>query len=128
MRALRAAPLAVAAALIALPLAMSAPAGASHGPARLLVKGVEYDLTLSRDTLAPGQAIIEFQNAGQDPHNLVIKRDGGAGKARTTGAPTKPGEVDDIVTKLKPGAKYVLFCSMKHHRAKGMVAHISVKG
>jgi len=121
-----------AAALVAAALLVAARAGGSgtagaNGPSRLLVKGVEYDLTLSRASIAPGEAIVDFQNAGEDPHNLVIKR-AGAGKAHDSGKPTPSGQVDQVHLKFKPGTRYVLFCSMKHHRAKGMVAHLLVGG
>jgi plastocyanin len=100
---------------------------AASSPTNLGVRGVEYDLTLSRASIAPGQSNVWFKNDGQDAHNLVIKRVGG-GKAHDSGKPTDAGQVDELHVTFRKGAKYVLFCSLKHHRAKGMEVHLQVKG
>ncbi len=102
-------------------------AGASGPPSRLLVKGFEYGLTLSRDQIDHGPSIVDFENTGEDPHNLVIKKVGGGPKHKS-GERTQPGSVDEINLRFRPGTRYVLYCSLNHHRAKGMVAHIRVSG
>ncbi len=127
MRRLRAAAVAVALAAAALTVGGGPPAGASGAPSRLLVKGVEFNLTLSRDQIDHGPSIVDFENDGQDPHNLVITKVTGGPKHRS-GGKTQPGAVDEINLRFRPGARYVLYCSLKHHRAKGMVAHINVAG
>jgi plastocyanin len=104
-----------------------AQAGASAAPSRLLVKGVEFNLTLSRDQIDHGPSIVDFENDGQDPHNLVIEKVGGGPKHKS-GGKTQPDEVDEINLRFRPGQRYVLYCSLKHHRRKGMVAHINVSG
>jgi plastocyanin len=113
--------------IAALSVGGGAQAGASGAPSRLLVKGVEFNLTLSRDQIDHGPSIVDFQNDGQDPHNLVIQKVGG-GPKHQTGGKTPAGAVDEINLRFRPGKRYVLFCSLKHHRRKGMVAHISVSG
>lgn len=37
-----------------------------------------------------------------------------------------PVYVTELAAKFHAGSSYVLFCSLKHHRSRGMVAHISV--
>lgn len=119
-------PIAAGLALIAA-LGLGGSAFASKPPSRLLVRGVEYDLTLSRGSIAPGKSLIDFLNDGEDAHNLVVKRVGG-GKAHDSGKPTPANTVDHLTVRFRKGATYVLFCSMKHHRGKGMVAHLQVNG
>ena len=113
--------------LVALGVGSVVHAGASGAPSRLLVKGVEFNLTLSRDQIDHGPSIVDFENDGEDPHNLVIQKVGGGPKHRS-GGKTAPGAVDEINLRFRPGHRYVLYCSLKHHRRKGMVAHIKVSG
>lgn len=114
-------------ALALLSLAANSLAAGKHYPSSLGVRGVEYDLTLSRITIKPGQSNVYFNNAGGDAHDLVIKRVGGK-KKHKSGAPTPAGQVDVLHVTFQKDARYVLFCSLKHHRAKGMVAHLTADG
>jgi hypothetical protein len=102
-----------------------APAAAAPPPPRLLVTGWEFDLALSRGTIAPGNAIVQFSNGGEDPHDLRVKRAGAPGNGHGAGK-TAPGDLAEFRARLRPGRRYVLWCSLGHHRAKGMVAHLSV--
>lgn len=95
-------------------------------PPRLLVTGREFSLTLSRARIAPGRAIVQFANSGEDPHDLVIRRTGGTRSFRS--GVTGPGEVAQFTAPLKPGPRYVLFCSLANHRFIGMKAHLQVSG
>jgi hypothetical protein len=100
--------------------------GGATAPPRLLVTGREFSLTLSRATIAPGRAIVQFANSGEDPHDLVIRRTGGT---RSFGSGvTNPGDVAQFTAPLKPGPRYVLFCSLANHRFIGMKAHLQVSG
>jgi hypothetical protein len=95
-------------------------------PPRLLVTGREFSLTLSRATIAPGRAIVQFANSGEDLHDLVIRRTGGNRSFRS--GVTSPGDVAQFTAPLKPGPRYVLFCSVANHRFIGMKAHLQVSG
>lgn len=117
---------ATAVAAVACAAMLGGPAAASSPP-RLLVTGWEFDLTLSRGTIAPGRAIVQFSNGGEDPHNLRVKRAGASGNGRGTGK-TAPGGLAEFHAGLRPGKRYVLWCSLAHHRARGMVAHLQVNG
>jgi plastocyanin len=95
-------------------------------PARLLVTGQEYSLTMSRRAVRSGPAVIQFLNRGQDPHDLRLRRVG-----RTTGyaaaAPEiRPGELVELDARLRPG-RYRLWCSLPDHRRLGMQALLSVE-
>jgi hypothetical protein len=100
--------------------------GASRSPARLLVAGEEYSLTLSRQSIKSGPALIQFLNRGEDPHDLRLRRIG-----RTTGyaaaAPeTGPGELVQLEARLRPG-RYRMWCSLADHRRRGMRAVLTVR-
>jgi hypothetical protein len=102
------------------------PGATRQAPARLLVGGEEYRLTLSRQTIRSGPALIQFLNRGEDPHDLRLRRIG-----RTTGyaakAPeTGPGELVQLEARLVPG-RYRMWCSIEGHRKLGMRAVLTVK-
>ena len=127
MRATRGRVLAAGLVPIAAAVLLGGPAGAAPGPPRLLVTGREYDLTLSRAKIDSGNAIVQFANDGEDPHDLRIKRVGAAGNGRGAGE-TPPGGLAEFRSKVRPGTRYVLWCSLANHRALGMVAHLRVRG
>jgi hypothetical protein len=95
-------------------------------PSRLLVSGDEFHLTLSRGEIAPGHAIIQLLNRGEDDHDLRLRR-----ITRRPGAPiarwpvTAPGEVSELSLRLRTG-RYRLWCSLPGHRALGMRATLRV--
>jgi hypothetical protein len=104
-------------------LALAAPATAA-APARLQVAAQEFSFTLSRQTIKAGPAIIELANFGEDPHDLRLKRVGGT-RTYSIGV-VRPGEASDLETKLRAG-KFVLWCSIADHRARGMHAVLTVR-
>jgi uncharacterized cupredoxin-like copper-binding protein len=111
------------AALLAFLLALLAADTAAAAPARLLVEGREFNLTLSRAKLKPGNAIVQLANRGQDPHDLAIARVGG-GRHRI--GKVLPGELGQWEGRLRPG-RYKLFCTIEGHRALGMRATLRVR-
>jgi uncharacterized cupredoxin-like copper-binding protein len=111
------------AALLAVAIALLAADSAAAAPARLLVEGREFNLTLSRAKLKHGKAIIQLANRGEDPHDLAIKRVGG-GQRRI--GKTLPGELGEWEGRLRRG-RYKLFCTIEGHRALGMRATLRVR-
>jgi uncharacterized cupredoxin-like copper-binding protein len=108
---------------VALGAALVAPAGAA-GPGRLQVVAKEFTLTLSRQKLKPGPAIVELVNFGQDAHDLRLRRVGGT---RTYGIATvQPGQHARLRLRLLRG-RYRLWCSIANHRALGMQATLVVR-
>ena len=112
-------------ALLGLALVAAANAGAA-APARLQVTENEYHLLLSRLTLHPGSADVQLVNFGQDPHDLVIQPQGKT-KGKTVTVPVvAPGDRRELTLKLVPG-RYILYCSLADHRARGMWAPLVVR-
>jgi len=93
-------------------------------PARVQVVAQEFRYALSRQTIKAGWAVIELRNAGQDAHDLRLRRVGGT---RVYVWPvSQPGTVVDRTVKLLPG-RYRLYCGVANHRTLGMQATLVVK-
>ena len=72
----------------------------------------------------PGDALIEVDNFGEDEHDLRLQR---VGSPRVASTPVVgAGGRATLATKLAPG-RYVLFCSLADHRARGMRAVLTVR-
>jgi hypothetical protein len=110
---------------LALAIARPDPAAAAS-PARLLVAGNEWRLTLSRKSVVPGRAIIQLQNRGEDDHDLRLQR-----ITRRPDAPvarwavTPPGGLTELSVRVSRG-RYRLWCSLPGHRELGMRATLRV--
>jgi plastocyanin len=101
--------------------------GTSGPPGRLLATEREIDAThlqlqLSRPSLAAGSAIVEQYNAGSDPHNLILEKDGHAAFAYPT---LDPGGDQKQTVALTRGT-WTLYCSLLDHRSLGMEATLTV--
>jgi plastocyanin len=93
-------------------------------PARVQVVAREFSFVLSRQSIKAGWATIELRNAGEDAHDLRMRRVGGT---RVYAWPVaQAGAVVDETFKLLPG-RYVLYCSVANHRALGMQAALTVR-
>ena len=93
-------------------------------PGRLGVSATEFHLTLSRGSVKAGRMIIQLQNAGQDVHDLRLRRIGGK---RTYSLPvTTPGGRSTLTPRLLPG-RYRLWCSLANHAQLGMRAVLRVR-
>ncbi|HUC07061.1 MAG TPA: plastocyanin/azurin family copper-binding protein [Solirubrobacterales bacterium] len=90
------------------------------------VKAVEYSYTLSRPEVSAGEVIVELNNQGEDPHNLVLEHEGSEDPALEIPAtPSLSQESESFA--LAPGT-YLLYCSLYTHEAKGMEATLVVSG
>jgi hypothetical protein len=112
-------------ALFSFPLAHTT-AGASRAtsetPARLLVSADEYRLTLSRQRLVAGTAIVQLLNRGEDDHDLRLRpfvRTGRSPRRSVNVEVAAPGRLVERTVRLKP-ARYRLWCSLPGHRGLGM--------
>jgi plastocyanin len=94
-------------------------------PARLGVSAREWSLVLSRTTLAPGLAIVELQNFGEDAHNLRLERVDGSGSALNV-ALAEAGERKSAKGTLTAGA-YKVYCALPGHDSAGMHATLDVR-
>ena len=97
---------------------------AAPPPARVQVVAQEFRFELSRVRIRAGEAIVELRNAGQDAHDLRMRRVGGTRVYRWP--VTQAGGVVDETVRLVPG-RYVLWCSIADHRALGMTATLVVE-
>jgi hypothetical protein len=126
----RVAIVAAVAALASLAIPAIAQGGSSEPlPDRTLVRGSEFDLTLSKTKVRPGRVIVQFFNDGEDPHDLRLQRivaDGPDGAEFGTGE-LGPGEVENIDGRLKRKSTYALWCSISDHRGLGMEATLRTK-
>lgn len=106
----------------------AAPASAGRvedPPERLLVTAREYHLTLSQAKLGAGDSIVQLYDYGEDPHDLVLQRDGGS-RVFSVGE-VQPGEVGEIRLRLKRRSTYRLWCTLADHAARGMTATLRTK-
>ncbi|HXS34539.1 MAG TPA: plastocyanin/azurin family copper-binding protein [Solirubrobacterales bacterium] len=92
--------------------------------ARLGVKAVEYSYTLSRPEVDAGEVIVELNNQGEDPHNLVLEHENSADPSLEIPATPSVSQANASFT-LSPGT-YRLYCSLYKHEAKGMEATLVV--
>jgi uncharacterized cupredoxin-like copper-binding protein len=117
---------AAAVALAAVALGVAGPAAAGQ-ETKIGVRATEWDLTLTRVAVSPGDAEIEYQNSGEDPHDLRIRRRG-SDRVRSV-AELEPGGVDELDLRLKRDSRYVMWCSTLdgEHRQLGMEAELRVK-
>jgi plastocyanin len=122
---------AVAAALAPAPALPAVPAPATP-PAEepepvvshLGVKAAEWSYTLSRPEVSAGEVIVELNNQGEDPHNLVLEHEGT--EDPTLEIPSTPSVSQASAHfNLGPGT-YRLYCSLYKHESKGMVATLVV--
>jgi hypothetical protein len=122
----------IAAAMAALVLSGTATASPAADPApdRVQVRGSEFDLTLSKQKLRPGQGIVQFLNQGEDPHDLKLQRvDSGGqplGPELSIGV-VDPGDYENLAARFKKRSTYVFWCSLSDHRQRGMEATLRTK-
>ena len=115
------------AAAVAAAIAMAGAAEASAKPAadppsRLLVTAREFSLTLSRQKVEPGPAIVQLYDFGEDPHDLALQRVGGP--TVFTIPETLPGETGSLSLRLRKASRYRLWCSLPGHAEQGMTASL----
>ena len=118
---------AVGALVIALALAGQAAATPPQPPTpdRMLVRGSEFDLVLSKQRVRPGRVIVQFVNDGEDSHDLRLQP-AGAGAEFGLGE-IAPGEYENLDTRLRKGSTYALYCSLPGHRESGMDATLRTR-
>ncbi|HEX4466467.1 MAG TPA: plastocyanin/azurin family copper-binding protein [Solirubrobacteraceae bacterium] len=87
------------------------------------VTAVEYSFTLSRTSVPAGKVVFQFVNNGMDEHNMQVLP--GEGPLAGSFADTPSKGIASQAIMLKPG-RYMLFCSLPEHEAKGMKATLTV--
>ena len=103
---------------------LGATPGEARAPARLMVLADEHSLTLSRQSIVRGPALIQLVNRGEDPHDLRLRRTGGSHAISIS--EVRPGAIAQAGVRLRAG-RYRLWCSLPGHRALGMRAKLRVR-
>jgi plastocyanin len=116
---------ALVAALAAVALLVPGQAGSKTFPTRVQVTAKEFYFLLAPGrTVKSGKAVVQFVNYGQDPHDLLVQRNG---TTKVYRVPTvQPGDHFDLSLTLTPG-KYTLWCGIANHAALGMKTTLIVK-
>jgi uncharacterized cupredoxin-like copper-binding protein len=103
---------------------LAAPARAA-APARMLVTADEWTLVLSRQSVKAGRVQLQLHNRGEDAHDLAARRFDHRGPTLRLGE-TAPGRLAQVTWRLRRG-RYVLWCTLRGHRARGMRATLRVR-
>ncbi len=101
-------------------LAMALPAQASA--ARLTVTADEWKLVPSPATIGAGSTTLRLRNAGQDSHDLALRRLDSRGRpaGATLRVPTtRPGASRARTLSLRRGT-WRMWCTIPNHRSLGM--------
>jgi hypothetical protein len=104
-------------------------AGTRSNPGRLLVTATEFRLALSRPSVHPGVVVVELLVAGEDPHDLALRRLDRRGRpvGRTLHiARVTPGALGDAEFRLAAGT-WRLECTIPGHARMGMRATLRVR-
>ena len=81
---------------------------------------------LSRQSVVRGLALIQFENRGEDPHDLRLRRIPRAGGAAASRSPETPPGARASSSAPPPG-RYRLWCSLPGHEQLGMRAELRVR-
>jgi len=91
---------------------------------RLSVKAAEFSFTLSRPSLAAGEAIVELNNQGEDPHNLNLRREDSEDPTLMV---AEAGSLERRTARFTLAAgSYRLWCDLPEHDELGMNATLAV--
>jgi plastocyanin len=94
---------------------------------RLSVRAQEFSFVLSRPEVPAGELILEFNNSGEDPHDLKIAPAGSAEPQVEVAETPSLSRSTQRVT-LGPAGAYVMWCGLPEHRERGMEADLQVSG
>jgi len=95
-------------------------------PRFVSVAAREWSLTLSRPLVGAGSVTVELQNAGEDPHNLIVSPDDDSHDPLAAWPELLPGENARRSVTLSTG-RYLLWCSLEGHEASGMSVRLRVE-
>ncbi|HET9120566.1 MAG TPA: hypothetical protein VFN72_08525 [Solirubrobacterales bacterium] len=103
------------------------PGDPTDPPGRLLATELEISATqlrlqLSRASVTAGPTIVQQYNAGSDPHNLILERQGTVAFSYPT---LDPGLNQSQTVNLARGT-WTLYCSLLDHKSLGMQATLTV--
>jgi hypothetical protein len=109
--------------LALLALAVAAPA-AARSPTAVGVSEREWRVALYKTRVPTGVLRLNAHNYGEDGHDLAIRNR--HGKVLASVPEIEPGHGDTLRVRVRRPGRYVVFCSLEGHEAKGMRARITV--
>lgn len=93
-------------------------------PAPMLVHADEFRLNGSRRAGPSGLWRIQLRNNGEDDHDLRIRRLDA--RLLASSPIVHPGTLGVVRVRLAPG-RYILYCSLADHEARGMWWRLTVR-
>jgi hypothetical protein len=99
-------------------------ANTPSAPGRAAARESEYAIQLSRPSVGCGTLLLEQDNLGMDPHDLVLQKDGDPAPSYSFGR-LDPGLHATQTLNLSRG-NWVLYCDVLDHRARGMQVTLTV--
>jgi hypothetical protein len=85
----------------------------------------EWRISLYRSRVPVGVVHLNARNFGEDGHDLSIRNR--SGKVLKTLPELKPGDTGTLKVRLRKPGRYVVFCSLAGHEARGMRAVLRVR-
>jgi FtsP/CotA-like multicopper oxidase with cupredoxin domain len=85
----------------------------------------EWRVSLYRSHVPTGVVHLNARNFGEDGHDLAVRTSGG--RVLKTLPELKPGTTGTLRVRLRKPGRYVVFCSLAGHEARGMHAVLRVK-
>ena len=85
----------------------------------------EWRISLYRSRVPVGVVHLNTRNFGEDGHDLSVRNR--AGKVLKSLPELKPGGTGTLKVRLRKPGRYVVFCSLAGHEAKGMRAVLRVR-
>ena len=111
--------------MIALGLAMAALLGHPAPPVAVGVGLSEYRVAVYRTRVRRGRLSLNVSNLGEDTHDLVVRTAAGTVVKRLK--PLTPGTQRRAVVRLSRPGRYLLFCDIADHEARGMRTWLRVR-
>ena len=98
---------------------------AAPAPTAVGVGEREWRVALYRSLVPTGRVRFNVRNFGEDGHDLAVRnRDG---KVFGHLPELRPEETGSLTVRLRRPGRYVVFCTLEGHEAKGMRAVLRVK-
>jgi hypothetical protein len=85
----------------------------------------EWRISLYRSRVPVGVVHLNARNFGEDGHDLSVRTR--AGKVLKSIPELDPGDSGTLRVRLRKPGRYVVFCSLAGHEARGMRAVLRVK-
>ena len=85
----------------------------------------EWRISLYRSKVPAGRVKFNVRNFGEDGHDLSVRKRGG--KVLKSLPELDPGGTGTLRVRLRKPGRYVVFCSLADHEARGMRAVLRVK-